>query len=70
MTLPDPCTWFDHRYWGPGGVDISRWKGSELARGVKYRDHGPVTDGAKGAVRKLGGSRKSRGMSSDSERVR
>ena len=64
---PDPSQWFDHRYWGPEGPKPSRWGGG-CGLGVKYRDHGPVTDGQAGAVRKLGGSRKARGMSSDGVR--
>lgn len=44
--------------------DISTW-GKFCGSGMAYRDHGTVTDGQKGAVRKLGGSRKSRGLSSD-----
>jgi hypothetical protein len=28
---------FDEAYWGPGGVDLSRW-GAECARGVPYAE--------------------------------
>jgi hypothetical protein len=55
---------YDHDYWGPNGIDLSRW-GPECARGIRYQDMGPVKDGQKGAVRKLSrGSRKARGMAS------
>lgn len=44
--------------------DVSTW-GKACGTGMAYRDNGTVTDGQRGAVRKLGGSRKSRGMASD-----
>jgi hypothetical protein len=59
--MSDPAGWFDHRYWGPGGVDISRWGKGEVMRGVAYIDHGPSRDGAKGQVRKMSSGRKARG---------
>jgi hypothetical protein len=64
--MSDPSEWYDHRYWGPAGVDISRWpKWGEVSRGAQYKDLGPVTDGQKGAVRKISSGRKKyRGMAS------
>jgi len=44
--------------------DISTW-GAACGRGAQYKDMGPVTDGEKGAVRKISSGRKHRGMSSD-----
>ena len=56
---------FDREYWGDR-IDISRWKGGngECARGIQYREHGITIDGAPGAKRTLGGSRKARGSAS------
>jgi hypothetical protein len=48
---------YDERYWGPNGINISRW-GYECGRGIKYKDLGPVTDGEKGAIRKISTGRK------------
>jgi hypothetical protein len=50
--------------WLNGVANVAAW-GMGCGRGIAYQDHGPVTDGQKGAVRKLGGSRKPRGMASD-----
>jgi hypothetical protein len=45
--MSDPATWFDHDYWGPGGVDISRW-GNFCGRGIRYATTGaPVASGTK-----------------------
>ncbi len=61
----DPSTWFDHAYWGPGGVDISRW-GNFCGRGIRYATTGaPVASGTKGVVRKISTGRKHRGSASD-----
>lgn len=54
---------FDVAYWGPGGVDISRWRGGECARGVAYISRGDGLEGQH-AVRKLSSGRKWRGMAS------
>lgn len=50
----------------PGAIpnDPSTW-GPECARGIRYKDQGPVADGQKDAVRKISTGRKHRGMSSD-----
>jgi hypothetical protein len=57
---------FDKAYWGEQGIDISRWKGGECARGVRYIETGaPVKSGTAGQVRKMSSGRKHRGMSSD-----
>jgi hypothetical protein len=63
--MSDPSEWFDHVYWGPGGVDLSRWK-KRYVPGIPYKDSGPTTDGQKGAVRKISTGRKARGSSADS----
>jgi len=56
---------FDRGYWGPGGIDISRWKGSCM-RGLEYIQVGaPVPSGTKAQVRKFSSGRKARGMASD-----
>jgi len=55
---------FDHSYWGPGGIDISRWGRGEVCRGCRYRDAGPATDGAKNQRRSFSAGRKARGLSS------
>ena len=60
---------FDHQYWGPEGPKPSKW-GAACGQGIRYEDHGLVTDGQAGAVRKLGGSRKARGMASDPKAVK
>ncbi len=44
--------------------DPSTW-GSSCARGIKYKDLGPVVDGQKNAVRKISTGRKQRGSASD-----
>lgn len=46
--------------------DISTW-GPACGRGIQYKDMGPVTDGQKGAIRKISTGRKHRGMASDSQ---
>lgn len=55
---------YDEHYWGPNGVDISRWGKGEVMRGARYRDVGPVTDGAPNQRRSFGAGRKRRGLSS------
>lgn len=56
---------FDRNYWGPGGIDISRW-GWECRRGIAYASHGaPVASGTHGVVRKISTGRKARGMASE-----
>jgi hypothetical protein len=58
---------FDRAYWGPNGPDISRWKGAELRRGMRYIETGaPVASGTKGQVRKISAGRKARGSAADS----
>ena len=54
---------YDEEYWGPGGIDLSRW-GFGCQRGLQYRDKG-VDVGGPGIRRQFGGSRKARGMASD-----
>ncbi len=56
---------YDQQYWGPGGIDLSRWGKGECARGARYRDVGPTTDGAKNQRRSISAGRKARGMASD-----
>jgi hypothetical protein len=56
---------YDERYWGPGGIDLSRWGKGEVARGARYRDVGPTTDGAKNQRRSISAGRKPRGLSSN-----
>jgi len=48
--------------------DVSTW-GGECGRGIRYKDMGPVTDGQKGAVRKISSGRKARGYASDPGKV-
>jgi hypothetical protein len=55
---------YDQRYWGQGGIDLSRW-GHECSRGIRYKYLGTVVDGQKAAVRKISTGRKARGMASD-----
>jgi hypothetical protein len=56
---------FDEKYWGPKGIDLSRW-GNECRRGIRYIETGaPVQSGKAGQVRKISSGRKHRGMSSD-----
>jgi hypothetical protein len=59
---------YDLNYWGPGGVDISRWSGKvHMMRGADYHDTGaPVASGIAGTVRKISTGRKERGSASDS----
>lgn len=42
--LKDTSQWFDHNYWGPNGIDLSRWKGAECRRGFvsaeRFATHG------------------------------
>ena len=54
---------YDLNYWGPGGVDISRWSGKvHMMRGADYHYTGaPVASGIAGTVRKISTGRKSRG---------
>ena len=58
----------DFRKRNPGAIrnpyDVSTW-GSWCGAGLQYKDQGPVTDGQKGAVRKISTGRKARGMASD-----
>lgn len=55
---------YDEKYWGPSGIDLSRW-GTSCGRGIAYKDMGSTTDGQKGAVRKISTGRKKRRMASD-----
>lgn len=56
---------YDRAYWGPGGIDLSRW-GNECKRGLRYADTGaPVASGTKGVERKISTGRKARGSASD-----
>lgn len=57
---------YDEKYWGPGGIDISRWHKVECMRGASYHSTGaPPVSGAKNQVRKISTGRKERGMASD-----
>jgi hypothetical protein len=56
---------YDRNYWGPGGVDVSRWGLGEVTRGARYRDVGPTTDGMKNQRRSISAGRKARGMASN-----
>ena len=60
------CEPYDELYWGPGGVDISRWSGKvHMMRGADYHYTGaPVASGIAGTVRKISHSRKARGYAS------
>jgi hypothetical protein len=49
--------------WLGGVANVGAW-GSGCGRGIAYQDHGPVTDGQKGAIRKISSGRKARGMAS------
>ena|SRR5471032_1417081 len=63
--LVSPVSLYDANGLWLGGVpNVAAW-GSECARGIQYKDMGPVTDGQKGAVRKISTGRKARGMASD-----
>lgn len=53
---------FDSSYWGPAGVNLSRW-GNECRRGLQYHDHG-VERAEPGQRRGFGGGRKARGYAS------
>ena len=55
----------DEQYWGPRGVDLSRW-GSECRRGMQYKNHGTEVSGHGAPRHTFGGGRKARGMASDS----
>jgi hypothetical protein len=56
---------FDAKYWGPLGIDLSKW-GNECRRGIRYIETGaPVASGKAGQVRKISSGRKHRGMASD-----
>lgn len=65
--------WFDHSYWGPGGVDVAgRWgkNSSACGRGAAYANTGaPVPAGTKGVVRKISTGRKHRGLASDNPNI-
>jgi hypothetical protein len=50
--------------WIDGIPRLSAW-GSICGRGLRYADMGMITDGQKGAIRKISTGRKARGMSSD-----
>jgi hypothetical protein len=50
--------------WLGGVPNICAWDSYYCTRGLRYKDMRPVTDGQKGAVRKIGTGRKSRGMAS------
>ena len=58
----------DFRKRNPGAIrnpyDVSTW-GAGAEQALQYKDQGPVTDGQKGAVRKISTGRKARGMASD-----
>ena len=56
---------FDEKYWGPGGIDLSRWGRGEVCRGARYKDLGPTTDGAANQRRSISSGRKSRGSSAN-----
>lgn len=56
---------YDKSYWGPGGINLSRWGHGEVARGARYKDVGPTTDGAANQRRSISSGRKARGMASD-----
>jgi hypothetical protein len=44
---------YDQEYWGPGGIDLSRW-GNSCKRGAQYHVTGaPVASGTAGVVRKI-----------------
>src|ERR1035441_8958927 len=59
---------YDLAYWGPGGIDLSRW-GPSCRRGCDDKSTGaPVAAGTAGVVRKISTGRKSRGLSSDDYR--
>jgi hypothetical protein len=69
---------FEFAWDGPGAVshlasakkrdpyDISTW-GPECGRGIQYKDMGPVTDGQKGAIRKISAGRKKTSRGSESK---
>jgi hypothetical protein len=49
---------YDQEYWGPGGIDLSRW-GNSCKRGAQYHVTGaPVASGTAGVVRKISTGRK------------
>ena len=56
---------YDEHYWGPGGIDISRWGRCEVCRGARYRDTGPTTDGAANQRRSISAGRKARGSAAN-----
>ena len=62
--MNEPRGTFDEQYWGPGGIDLTRW-GYACQRGAQYVNLGPVVDGQAGAVRKISQGRKARRMASD-----
>ena len=56
---------YDLAYWGPDGIDLSRW-GPSCRRGCDYKNTGaPVVAGTPGVSRKISTGRKSRGMASE-----
>jgi len=55
----------DEEYWGPGGVNLSRW-GPDCKRGLRYRDQGTEIAGAGAPRHTFGGGRKARGLAADS----
>ena len=57
---------YDEQYWGPGGIDLSRWGKGECMRGCQYQVRGAAPPaGTKGQVRKISTGRKERGSSAD-----
>lgn len=55
----------DEQYWGPGGVDVSKW-GRECQRGLQYKQQeGVIQSSGPGQRRTFGGGRKTRTLASD-----
>jgi hypothetical protein len=49
----------DVGYWGPGGIEVSRWDHFHCRRGADYHEVGaPVESGKAGTVRKISTGRK------------
>ena len=49
---------YDEKYWGPGGIDLSKW-GNSCKRGLQYHQTGPpVAAGTPGVIRKISTGRK------------
>jgi hypothetical protein len=62
------CEPHDERYWGPGGVDLSRWGRGTCMMGLQYHQTGAaVASGTPGVVRKISSGRKTRGYASGSD---